>query len=91
MKVHEPSHTYKEEILRRAWWLYVVLVVVWGYGLWSSVAWVGNGTDKNKSTLARSFDPQNRRFVELCARLPMPCMQHMALRFFGRHVMCKIR
>lgn len=37
MKIHWPSHIYKEEILKWTWWLYVyvVLVFVWmGHGLW---------------------------------------------------------
>ena len=27
---HWPRHIYREEILRRAWWLHIILVVVWG-------------------------------------------------------------
>ena len=28
-----PQHTYKEEILMRAWWLHIILVVVWGWNV----------------------------------------------------------
>ena len=47
MKVHGPRYTYREEILRWAWWLHIILVVVWGWNVvvdgrqdfWHSRSW----------------------------------------------------
>ena len=30
MTAHWPMHIYREDALRRAWWLHAILVVVWG-------------------------------------------------------------
>ena len=43
MRAHETRHIHREEILRWEWWLYIVLVVVWGMEC-SSRLWVENGT-----------------------------------------------
>ena len=48
MTTHWPSNIYGEEILRWAWWLFIILVVVWGMdcgsrlmgGKWHSPRWV---------------------------------------------------
>ena len=33
MTTHWPSNIYGEEILRWEWWLYTILVVVWGWNV----------------------------------------------------------
>ena len=33
MTTQWPSHTYREDVLRRAWWLHAILVVVLGLEL----------------------------------------------------------
>ena len=30
MTTHWPQHIYREDVLRWAWWLHIILVVVWG-------------------------------------------------------------
>ena len=40
MTAHWPSHIYREDLLRQAWWLHTILVVAWG---WNVV--VGGGVD----------------------------------------------
>ena len=43
MTAHEPRYIYREEILRWAWWLHTILVVVWGLNVVVG-GWVENGT-----------------------------------------------
>ena len=38
---HWPRYTYKEEILRRAWWFHAILVVVWGVDSDCGRRWLG--------------------------------------------------
>ena len=43
MTANEPRYIYREEILRWAWWLHTILVVVWGLNVVVG-GWVENGT-----------------------------------------------
>ena len=33
MTTHWPRHIYREDVQRRAWWLHIILVVVWGWNV----------------------------------------------------------
>ena len=44
MKVHTPSHIYREDVLRWAWWMHTILVIIGGTSLIGLGKMVKNGT-----------------------------------------------
>ena len=63
MTAHEPRYIYREEILRWAWWLHTILVVVWGMDMV-----VGGWVDFWHSRVGKIKTPKVPIITEPCVR-----------------------